>query len=387
MKRIHLDGEGMKMRKETECVHGGTYIDKVTRGTNTPIFTSSSYEYLDREETIYPRNFNTPNQEAVVRKMCALEGAENGVLFSSGMAAISTAVLSLAHSGDHVVLMDELYGGTHAFATDVFKQFGIRYSFAATSADAVVRAIQPETKVIVIESPTNPLLGVLDIRRVAEAAKERGVYTIIDNTFATPVNQTPLQLGIDIVVHSGTKYMGGHGDLCCGIALSSNELTKRIRAMACFLGGSLNAITCYLLERSLKTLAIRVERQSSNAMAVAEFLAKQKVVRKVNYPGLPDCEGHAIAKKQMKAFGGMLSFELDSQAIAPAVFLRNLKLITPAVSLGGVESIICRPADTSHSKVSAEERKRIGISDSLLRLSVGIENVNDLIEDLANALK
>jgi cystathionine beta-lyase len=375
------------MRKETECVHGGTYIDAVTRGTNTPIFTSSSYEYLDREETVYPRYFNTPNQEAVVRKMCALEGAENGVLFSSGMAAISTAVLSLAHAGDHVVLMDELYGGTHAFATQMFDQLGIRYSFAATSAEAVVRAIQPETKAVLIESPTNPLLGILDIRRVADEARKRNVHTIMDNTFASPINQTPLQMGIDIVVHSGTKYMGGHGDLCCGIALASNDLIRRILTTARFLGGSLNAITCYLLERSLKTLAIRVERQSSNAMALASFLAKQKAVRKVNYPGLPDFEGHEIAKRQMKAFGGMLSFELDSQAVLPATFLRNLKLITPAVSLGGVETLICRPADTSHSKVSAEERKRIGISDSLLRLSVGIENVEDLMEDLANALR
>jgi len=209
----------------------------------------------------------------------------------------------------------------------------------------------------------------------------------MDNTFASPINQTPLQMGIDIVVHSGTKYMGGHGDLCCGIALASNALVQRILTTARFLGGSLNAITCYLLERSLKTLALRVERQSSNAMALASFLAKQEVVRKVNYPGLPDFEGHEIAKRQMKGFGGMLSFELDSQAVAPAAFLRKLKLITPAVSLGGVETLICRPADTSHSKISAEERKRIGISDSLLRLSVGIENVEDLMEDLENALR
>jgi len=320
-----------------------------------------------------------------VQKMCALEGAESGILFSSGMAAISTAVLALANSGDHVVMMDELYGGTHAFATNAFDKFGIRYSFAATNADAVARAILPETKVVVIESPTNPLLSVLDIRRVAEAAKNRGVFTIIDNTFASPINQNPLQFGIDIVIHSGTKYMGGHGDLCCGIALSSASLTERIRAMALYLGGSLNAITCYLLERSLKTLAIRVERQSSNALAVASFLASHKAVRKVNYPGLPAFAGYVIAKEQMKGFGGMLSFELQGDAVSSDRFLRKLKLITPAVSLGGVETIICRPADTSHSKMTAEERKRIGVSDSLLRLSVGIENVEDLIEDIENA--
>jgi len=374
------------MRIETECVHSGKYRDEKTRGVNTPIFTSSSYEYLDREEAVYPRYFNTPNQDAVVRKMCVLEGAENGVLFSSGMAAISTAVLSFAGSGDHVVMLDELYGGTHAFATDTFDRFGIRYSFAATNADAVAQAISPETKVIVIESPTNPLLGILDIRRVAEVARKRGITTVIDNTFATPVNQTPIALGIDVVIHSGTKYMGGHGDLCCGIALASDSLTERIRATARHLGGSLNAITCYILERSLKTLALRVERQSANAFRIASFLASHKAVHKVNYPGLPTFEGHAIARTQMKDFGGMLSFELDTKAIAPSKFLRNLKVIAPAVSLGGVETIICSPAVTSHRKVSAEERKRIGISDSLLRLSVGIENVEDLIEDIEQAL-
>jgi cystathionine beta-lyase len=374
------------MRKETECVHSGKYRDAATGGTNTPIFTSSSYEYLDREETVYPRYFNTLNQDAVVKKMCALEGAESGILFSSGMAAISTTVLALAQTGDHVVMLDELYGGTHAFATDAFNRFGIRYSFAATNADAVEQAIVPETEVIVIESPTNPLLGIIDIRRVAEIARKRGIATIIDNTFASPVTQNPIALGIDVVIHSGTKYLGGHGDLCCGIALTSASITKRIRGTAIFLGGSLNAITCYILERSLKTLALRVERQSANASRIASFLASHKAVLKVNYPGLPSFAGHTIAKSQMKDFGGMLSFVLDS-TIPARQFLKKLKLITPAVSLGGVETLICCPAETSHVKISAAERERIGISDSLLRLSVGIENADDLIEDLENAMR
>lgn len=374
------------MRKETECVHSGKYRDEATGGVNSPIFTSSSYEYLDREDTCYPRYFNTPNQDAVVHKMCALEGAESGILFSSGMAAISTTVLALAGCGDHVVLLDELYGGTHAFATDTFDRFGIRYSFAATNADAVAQAATPQTKVIVIESPTNPLLGILDIRRVAEAARNRGIATIIDNTFASPVNQNPLALGIDVVIHSGTKYLGGHSDLCCGIALASSAITERIRGMARHLGGSLNAITCYLLERSLKTLALRVERQSGNAQRIAEFLDSHHAVRKVNYPGLPNFEGHKIAASQMRGFGGMLSFELNSEWITPPDFLRRLKIITPAVSLGGVETLICCPATTSHSKISAQERRRIGVTDSLLRLSAGIENVEDLIEDLETAL-
>jgi cystathionine beta-lyase len=208
----------------------------------------------------------------------------------------------------------------------------------------------------------------------------------MDNTFATPLNQNPLALGIDVVVHSGTKYMGGHSDLCCGIALASAALTERIRATARHLGGSVNAITCYLLERSLKTLALRVERQTANASRLAHFLASHKAVRTVHYPGLPDFPGHGIARAQMSGFGGMLSFELNPGAGSPGAFLRRLKIITPAVSLGGVETLICCPAETSHSKISAEERKRIGISDSLLRLSVGIENVEDLMDDLARAL-
>lgn len=374
------------MRSETACVHSGKYKDGATGGTNTPIFTSSSYEYLGSEKTVYPRYFNTPNQEAVVKKMCALEGAEDGLLFSSGMAAISTAVLALAGSGDHVVMMDELYGGTHAFATDTFDRFGIRYSFAATSAEAVIDAVEPGTKIILIESPTNPLLSVIDIRKVAEFARARGITTIIDNTFATPVNQRPVELGMNVVVHSGTKYLGGHSDLCCGVVLGPADIIDRVRKMARHLGGNLNAITCYLLERSLKTLAVRVERQSANALAIAEFLNSHRAVRRVNYPGLVGFEGHAIARGQMKAFGGMLSFEVEPSIVSTDTVLRRLSLITPAVSLGGVETLICCPAQTSHARISIEERARIGIPDSLLRLSVGIEHVDDLIQDLRRAL-
>jgi cystathionine beta-lyase len=381
------DGIKMSTHKETICVQSGTYHDAATRGVNTPIFTSSSFEYLDREDFPYPRYFNTPNQRAVVRKVCELEGAEDGVLFSSGNAAMSTTVLTFAGAGDHVVMLDALYGGTHAFATDTFDRLGIRYSFVATDADAVAQAVTPATRVILIESPTNPLLGIIDIRRVAEFAKARGITTIMDNTFATPVNQTPLALGIDVVFHSGTKYLGGHGDLCCGIAVTSRDRAGRIRAMARHLGGSLNAITCYLLERSLKTLALRVGRQTENAAQIAEFLAGHTAVRKVNYPGLPGSKGYEIAKSQMTGFGAMLSFELDETRVRPAQFLRRLKLIRPAVSLGSVETVICAPSETSHAKISASERRRIGITDALLRLSVGIEHADDLQADLEQALR
>ncbi|HIQ37714.1 MAG TPA: PLP-dependent transferase, partial [Desulfocapsa sulfexigens] len=221
------------MKLATQCVHEGTYFDPKTGGINTPIFTSSSFEYVDRENAHYPRYFNTPNQEAVTRKLCSLEGAEDGVLFSSGMAAISTTIFTFVGAGDHVVLMDDLYGGTHAFATDMFRDFGIGFSFVSSSVEAIQQAVISSTKVIVIESPTNPLLNVVDIAQVADFAKNKGIITIIDNTFATPINQTPIDLGVDVVVHSGTKYLGGHSDLCCGVALASREHAARIRSRAC----------------------------------------------------------------------------------------------------------------------------------------------------------
>jgi len=374
------------MHKDSLCIHSGTYHDDSTGAVNTPVFTSSSFEYLDRDEIAYPRYFNTPNQQAVVQKLCSLEEAEDGVLFSSGMAAISSSILSFAGNGDHVVMLAELYGGTHGFATEMFEHLGIDYIFAATSAEAVAEAITPATKAIVIESPTNPLLGIIDIRRIAALGKEHGIVTIIDNTFATPIHQQPLTLGIDVVVHSGTKYLGGHSDLCCGVALSSAERANSIRNTARSLGGSLNAQACYLLERSLKTLSIRVQRQTENAGRIAKWLAAHVGIRKVYYPGLPSSSGHAIAKAQMSGFGAMLSFELDDKLVTPDAFLHKLKLITPAVSLGGVETLICSPAATSHATLFPEERQNIGISDALLRLSVGIEHADDLIADIAQAL-
>jgi len=372
------------MRKETQCVHSGNLQDSIAGGVNSPVLPSSAFNYLEGGDIPYPRYFNTPNQKAVIDKIAALEGAEDGVLFSSGMAAMSTAILAFAAAGDHVVMMDELYGGTHAFATDLFGKFGIEYTFAATDAESVCQCVRKNTTIIVVESPTNPLLSVIDIRKIAEFARSAGVITIIDNTFATPMNQNPLSHGIDVVVHSGTKYLGGHSDLCCGAAVTTREKAVRIRAVARHLGGSVNAFTCYLIERSLKTLAIRVERQSENAIMIAKQLEAHPKVDRVNYPGLPGSRYHEIAKCQMDHFGAMLSFEPDVNAGA---FVRSLSLIKPAVSLGGIETTICAPAVTSHAKMSQAERKRTGITDSLLRLSVGIENIDDLLEDIGKALE
>ncbi len=373
------------MKNHTIAIHKGTLRDENTGGVNTPVYTSSANNYINREGAFYPRYFNTPNQDAVGQKIAALEHGEKGLVFSSGMGAMSTSILAFAGAGDHVVMLDALYGGTHHFATQWFSHFNIDYTFTNTFADDVIKGVTPQTKVIVIESPTNPLLAVVDIDKIARFAKKNKITTIIDNTFASPVNQTPLDLGIDIVVHSGTKYLGGHSDLCCGMAVSSKEKMDRILNLARVLGPSLDPRMCYLLERSMKTLVLRVNTQTENAMGVAEFLERHPDIAKVNYPGLKSTEGYEIAKRQMTGFGAMLSFEIKNKD--PHIFINELKIISPAVSLGGVESTICPPSITSHAKMSAKERQRIGVSDALLRLSVGLEGVNDLKQDLDNALK
>jgi len=375
------------MKKDTQCVHSGAYSDRATRGVTTPIFTSSSYEYLDASENVYPRYFNTPNQNAVVEKLCALENAEAGLLFSSGMAAISTVVFSFLNSGDHAVLQRDVYGGTHHFVTAEFDRFGIEYTLVSNKIEDFESAVQKNTKLIYIETPSNPLLLITDIEAVVRLAKSSNSISVIDNTFATPINQNPLELGIDVAIHSGTKYIGGHSDICCGAAVTTRKLAERIASSAANFGGSVNAITCYLIERSLKTLGIRVEKQNKNALAMARYLQTNSSIRRVYYPGLENHEDFDIARKQMRAFGGMLAFELDNQIVEPGKFLRKLHLIKPALSLGGVETIICAPVTTSHEKMSDEERAELGITDSLLRLSVGIEDLEDLIEDVEQALR
>jgi cystathionine beta-lyase len=265
-------------------------------------------------------------------------------------------------------------------------RFGIEYSFASGTIEEIEGAIRNNTRVIYIETPSNPLLVITDIEAVVQLARSKNILTVIDNTFATPINQNPLDFGLDVVTHSGTKYLGGHSDICCGAALASKELIARIKPSAANFGGSLNAMTCYLIERSLKTLGIRVEKQNMNALLIARHLQTKSLIRKVNYPGLEDHPGFDIARKQMKNYGGMLSFELDADKIDPQRFLKNLKMITPALSLGGVESIICAPVTTSHQKMTDAQRAELGITDSLLRLSVGIEDPEDIKADIDQAL-
>jgi len=374
------------MKKDTQCVHSGTYLDLETKGINTPIFTSSSFEYLDIPENVYPRYFNTPNQKTVIDKLCALENAEDGLIFSSGMAAISTVIFSLLQSGDHIILQRDIYGGTHHFATADFDRFGIEYSFVSSNVSDIENAVRNNTRIVYIETPSNPLLVITDVAAVAQLAKSKNILAAIDNTFASPINQNPLEFGIDIVIHSGTKYIGGHSDICCGAVLASKNLIAKIKGFAANSGGNLNAMTCYLIERSLKTLGIRVEKQNKNALEMARYLQTNAFIRKVNYPGLENHPGFDIACKQMRAFGGMLSFELDDQKIDSHEFLRKLNLIRPALSLGGVETIICAPVATSHAKLTDEQRAELGVTESLIRLSVGIEDTADLIADIEQAL-
>ena len=286
----------------------------------------------------------------------------------------------------HAIVLEGVYGGTYGLVTREFDRLGIDYSFCAGTIPDLSAGLRPNTKLLFVESPTNPLLSVVDLTVVAEFAREFELISVIDNTFATPILQNPLRFGFDLVVHSGTKYLGGHSDLSCGAILGSAELIGTIRAHALMYGGNLNAQDCALLERSLKTLALRVRQQSVNAMAVAEALDQNEAVQRVYYPGLESHPGHDIAVRQMSEFGGMLSFEL-AEDIHPTGFLSQLKWIPCAVSLGGIETIVSQPVATSHEKVPKDERERLGIRDQLIRVSVGIEDAADIVSELRQALE
>jgi cystathionine beta-lyase/cystathionine gamma-synthase len=371
------------LSKLTLSVHAGSKGDTLYGGVTSPIYPSSAYDY--ETDVIYPRYFNTPNQIGAAEKLCALEHAEEALMFSSGMAAILTSIFAMVKQGDHIIFQNDLYGGTHHAAFNELEKYGIHFTMVDASDPAnFEKAIRKETKIIYVETPSNPLLKITDLKAVSQIAKKHSLITIIDNTFASPVNQNPIDFGIDIVTHSGTKYIGGHSDLCCGVALSSKKLIKKIKASAIHFGGSLDSFSCYMVERSLKTIVLRVGQQNKNAMAVAKFLESESRIRAVHYPGLKTHPGHTIAKRQMPGgFGGMLSFEVKGN---PDRFIKKLKLVKRAISLGGVESTIASPVKTSHAKLSAEERKQVGISEKLLRLSVGIEDVGDLINDLKQAI-
>ena len=371
----------------TICTHAGELEDTQYKGAVSPLYMSTSYAFEDVEAKRYPRYFNTPNQLALAKKMAALEQGEEALIFGSGMAAVSTALMAFLHKGDHVVLQQTLYGGTSNLVVEEFDKFGIEYSFTKDLAPSSFQSeIRKNTKVIYIETPSNPLLTITDIKAIAAMAKEHGLVSMIDNTFASPVNQNPIDMGIDVVLHSATKYMGGHSDILAGTAISSEEHINTILQLAKNFGGNLSDHTVWLLERSLKTLGLRVRAQNQNALELAQFLEGHKEVARIYYPGLESHPDHELAKSQMKGFGGMLSFELR-EGLDFSLFQKKLKLIKPSMSLAGVESTILSPSLTSHALLTPEEREKQGIKDGLLRFSVGIEEPEDLIEDIEQALK
>ena len=371
----------------TICTHVGEIHDEQFGGAVSPIYPSTSYEYIDAEVSRYPRYSNTPNQEYLCKKIAALEETESAMILGSGMAAISTTLLSLLDSGDHIVFQKDIYGGTRNLAEAQFDRYGIEYSFTeGLEVSDFEKEIKENTKIIYIESPSNPILKIVDIKAVAELAKSRDLLSIIDNTFATPVIQKPATMGVDIILHSATKYFGGHSDICAGAVATSESLKETIWSMSKNLGGSLSDYTVWLLERSMKTLAIRVKAQQENAMKLSKYLYDHSLTKIVYYPGLSTHNNHDLAKRQMNGFGAMMSFEFD-ESIHVNTFLKSLKLIKPSMSLAGVESTMLVPAETSHHLLKEEDRVEQGITNNLIRFSVGIEDTEDLIEDIEQALK
>ncbi len=362
----------------TICVHEGEVEDVQYKGAISPIYTATAYAYHNEGDSPYPRYFNTPNQRQLSKKIARLENAEAGLILGSGMAAVSCAMLSVLKAGDHTIVQDQIYGGTRNFIKKELESFAIEYDFVNLNDGAALEScVKENTKLIYLETPSNPLLELVDIKAITAFAKAHQLITIIDNTFATPINQRPIDLGVDIVLHSATKYLGGHSDITAGAIATSEELMLPVLLKARNFGGSLADQTTWLLERSMKTLNLRVKQQSQNAQRLSEYLEKQEWVEQVHYPGLPTHPQHELAKSQMLGFG----------AIIPLDFLNGLSLIKDVLSLGGVETTILSPAKTSHSLLSEEERQRQGIDDHLLRLSCGIEEVEDLINDFENCIK
>ncbi|HPF11911.1 MAG TPA: PLP-dependent aspartate aminotransferase family protein [Flavobacteriaceae bacterium] len=376
-----------KIGVNTLCAHVGEIKDEQFHGAISPLYMSSSYAYEDVDVKRYPRYYNTPNQEALGKKIAALEHCEAGMVFGSGMAAISTALLAFLKQGDHVVVQKTIYGGAYNFITKEFPKYGIDFDFTDGFNENDFRSkIKSNTKVIYIETPSNPLMELTDLEMISEIAKEHQLISMIDNTFASPINQNPGDFGIDIMIHSATKYMGGHSDICAGAIATSKEYMNIIWQEGINLGGSLSDYTVWLLERSMKTMGLRVKAHNRNAKKVAKWLVTHPLIKKVHYPGLRTHPDYALAKKQMKGYTGMLSFELIPTIDADA-FVKALILIKPSMSLAGVESTIVSPAKTSHALLSKEERLQRGIEDGLLRLSVGIEDKKDLIADLEQAFE
>lgn len=373
---------------ESALIHGGIYGDKHTGAVNVPIYQTSTYEQRGLGENTgweYSRTGN-PTRAALEALIAELEGGKAGFAFGSGMAAI-TAVLSLFHAGDKVLISSNVYGGTFRVLDRIFKNFEIGYSIEdTTNLPALEQKITPEVKAILVESPANPLLTITDLAEVAKLAKKHGILSIVDNTFMTPYIQRPIELGTDIVIHSATKYLGGHSDLVAGlVVVNDDELAQRLAFIQNATGGVLGPFDSFLLIRGIKTLGVRLDRHVANAEVLAKRLSSHKAIKRVYYPGLPGAQGYEINQKQAKNGGAMISFELKENYDIKK-FFSSLQLIALAESLGGVESLVCHPASMTHASIPYEIRQKVGITDGLIRLSVGIENIDDLIADLENAI-
>jgi cystathionine gamma-synthase len=381
----------------TVCVHGDEELD-AQGGMHVPLYNHSTFGFSSTEAlldvvegrkdgNLYTRYGLNPTIRAVERKLALIEGGELAFVFASGMAAEAATFMAHCSAGDHIVCIGDVYGGTYELLADNLPTLGIRATFLLVSEiDRLGEAITPQTRIVFFENPTNPNLEVIDIPAVAEVTRSRGALTVADTTFASPVNQRPLELGADLVIHATTKYLGGHGDLTGGVVIGPEPLVEAIRPWRKNLGQMMAPEVAYLLARSLRTLVVRVRQQNATAQAVAEFLRSHPKVVKVNYPGLPDFPGHAVAKDQMRGFGGVLSFVYDGDAATTATVVDRLRLFTIAPSLGGVESLVCQPVTLTHHDLDPAERARRGIVGGMVRLSCGLEDVEDLIADLQQAL-
>lgn len=382
----------------TTAIHAGHTLDPQTGALATPIYQTSTFVFPDVETGarrfageeqgfVYSRLGN-PTVSVLEQKVAALEQAEAALAFASGMAAVSAIILSLVRAGDHILCSKGVYGCTYGLLNLLQERFGITYSFCEMKdEESIASFITPRTRVIYVETPINPTMQLVDLQLVAAMAKRTGAYTVVDNTFLSPYLQRPIEHGCDFVIHSATKYIGGHGDVIAGIAVGSKPLIEEIRLTTQKdIGGILSPFDAYLLIRGLKTLAVRLDRHCSNAMEVARFLESHPAVARVYYPGLPSFPQHELAKRQMDGFGGLISFELHGGMGAAIHMMNKVQLCKRAVSLGDVDSLIQHPASMTHSVVPREQREQMGISDGLIRLSVGIEDVEDIIEDLQQAL-
>ena len=382
----------------TRAVRAGERTDPETGSVVTPIYETSVFAFDSTQKLIdavtersnrdvYTR-WSNPTITAVEKKTADLEDAEDGVVFSSGMAAITTCIMGLVSSGDHIVSIRDLYGGTVGLFADLMTRFGVETTFVeATDLNDMKSAIRPNTKVIYLETPTNPTLKLVDLTEAAELGRKNSAKILVDNTFASPYNQQPLRLGCDMSIHSATKYLAGHNDVTAGVVVGARQLMEPIKKLRRIMGGTLDPHAAWLLLRGMKTLALRMDKHNYNAQKVSEYLQKHPRIERVYYPGLSTHPQHSLAAKQMSGYGGVLSFELKGTLSDAVKFVDNLKLALLGPSLGGTESLVSQPSTASHYFMKPEDRQKAGISDSLIRLSVGIEEADDIISDLSQALE